>query len=297
MDITASWDALARKARQQGPVDANQLVTEDLSSVLTGPTLVGLPDGRASHLLHVLDGQWFTQRVRASTSGRRDLWVTSALAPLVTVLIEDPLPLRSGGELTMAGHFQQAVIGPDGWLPAVPAGGVVALRLQDGAVEVDAVPPQAHPPDQEQAVRELLGRHYRNESWHCDDEPTTRRTLTRAVAASILEVPNLFATALTPLDELLYDPLRETHRHEWRDISAWQGEGNVSFGMVGMPEALYSELNRRAHIYGMSFDQFIIAVLGHLAWRTPFAEDLEPWEGWLPDEEPITEPARLRPLP
>ena len=139
MDMHASWDALARQARHCGPVPAARLSDEDLDAVLSGPTLVGLPDGRASHLLHVLDGQWFTQRVRAATAGRDDLWVTSALAPLVTVLVEGPIPLRSGGELAMAAHFQQAVVRPAGWIPAVPAGGIVALRIMDRVVEARAV--------------------------------------------------------------------------------------------------------------------------------------------------------------
>lgn len=297
MDLHASWDALAAQTRRFGPVAADRLRDEDLDSVLTGPTLVGLPDGRASHLLHVLDRQWFTQRVRASTAGRDDLWVTSALAPLVTVLVEDPVPLRSGGELAMAAHFQQAVVGPPGWLPAVSTGGLIALRLVDGAVEAMAVAAASVLLEQDQSARALLGRHYRNERWHVDDEPTTRITLTRAVAASVLKVPDLFAQPRTPLDELLHDPLQETHLQSWRDDAAWQSEGNVSFSVVGMPQGLVHELSRRASAYGMSLDQFVVAVLGHLAWRTPFAEDMEPYESWLPPAEAPPAPTPLRPLP
>ena len=40
----------------------------------------------------------------------------------------------------------------------------------------------------------------------------------------------------------------------------------------------------------MTLDQYVIAVLGHLAWRTPFAEDLEPWDGWAPAEEGTVTP-------
>lgn len=296
MDIPAPWDALTQKTRHDGPVAAQRLREDDLDHVLSGPTLVGLPDGRASHLVHVLDGQWFTQRVRASTADRNDLWVTSALAPLVTVLVEDPLPLRAGGKLAMAAHFQQAIVGPDGWLPPVPAGGLVALRIQDGVVDVVAADGVANSLEQDQAVRKLLGRHYRNERWFDDDEPRTRTTVTRAVSASVLEVPDLFAHPRRPLDELLHDPLREQHQHDWRDVAAWQSEGNVSFSIQGMPQALHSELSRRAALYGMSEDQYVIAILGHLAWRTPFAEDLEPWEGWEPGEEAAPDVPRLRGL-
>ena len=64
-----------------------------------------------------------------------------------------------------------------------------------------------------------------------------------------------------------------------------------------MPEALHVELSRRAHRYGMSFDQYVIAVLGHLAWRTPFAENMEPWEHWSPDQPKLTAVKRDRSAP
>jgi hypothetical protein len=37
----------------------------------------------------------------------------------------------------------------------------------------------------------------------------------------------------------------------------------------------------------MSLDQLVIAILGHLAWRTPFAEDCEPFDDyWDPERTP-----------
>lgn len=72
-------------------------------------------------------------------------------------------------------------------------------------------------------------------------------------------------------------------RHYWRDFAATQ-EFTCGFWIDGMPEHLMGELTQRARHYGMSFDQYVIAVLGHLAWRTPFAEDLGPWEQWDPRE-------------
>ena len=69
----------------------------------------------------------------------------------------------------------------------------------------------------------------------------------------------------------------------------------MSFAVTGMPMALDRELRHRAQRYGMTLDQFVIALLSHLAWRTPFAEDLEPWEDWLP-EELRPSPGRVMPL-
>jgi hypothetical protein len=44
----------------------------------------------------------------------------------------------------------------------------------------------------------------------------------------------------------------------------------------------------------MSFDEYVIAVLGHLAWRTPFAEDMGPFDAWA--DEPDADSRRLRAL-
>lgn len=72
------------------------------------------------------------------------------------------------------------------------------------------------------------------------------------------------------------------------DTAAWNAGEVVSFSVAGMPEYLYGELDRRATKYGMSFDRFVVATLGHCAWRTPFAEDLGPWESW---DVPVAPPS------
>ena len=88
----APWDAIASLVRASGPLTARDLVR---ATGLTGPkreavdrvhsltydwpTLVGLPTGEVSHLVHVFDRCWFTQRVRSSTAGRRDLWALSLI--------------------------------------------------------------------------------------------------------------------------------------------------------------------------------------------------------------------------
>lgn len=109
--------------------------------------------------------------------------------------------------------------------------------------------------------------------------------MVRALALALLEAPRLLSRPLPPLDELLYMSLeRDGALHYWRDRAAAVSDA-VSFGIDGMPQALYAELNHRATRYGMSFDQYVVAVLGRLAWRTPFAEDMEPRESWDPDRK------------
>lgn len=291
LDSPPPWAEIAARIRCWGPLPGDAV---DSGVAFSAPTLVGLPDGRVSHLVHVLEGQWFCQRVRACTTGRRDLWVTSALAPITTVLIEGDLPLVSGGLAQMAEHLHTAILGPPGWLPEVQAGGLLGLRLVGGSLEIAVADESDLPPSAAADVRNLIARHYRNEFWWVDDEPTVRHTLTRAIAASVLEDPTLLTNQRPPLDELLIDPLQEAFRTHWRDASAWRAGENVSFCISGMPSALHSEIARRAAVYGMSEDQYVILALGHLAWRTPFAEDMEPWDSWFP-EAPIAKVLPLTP--
>ena len=103
---------------------------------------------------------------------------------------------------------------------------------------------------------------------------------------------------MSPLIELLHDVLSEhSRRHLFDDTAAWDTGEVVAFSVAGMPEALHGELSRRAGRYGMSLDRFIVATLGHAAWRTPFAEDLGPWEDWdLSDAGRAPAPRQLRPV-
>lgn len=108
--------------------------------------------------------------------------------------------------------------------------------------------------------------------------------LTRAIGHAVLENPTLFERPQRPLDELLYDALEQhVDDHHWRDFASVRQGNSVSFCIGGMPEALDMELRARAEQYGMSTDQYVIAILGFLAWRTPFAEDMAPWESWDPE--------------
>lgn len=118
-----------------------------------------------------------------------------------------------------------------------------------------------------------------------EDEDWVRRALLiQALTLARLEDPALLSTPHAPLDQVLYDPLGPDDRAHWRDAASWRQVDCVSFSVHGMPAGLDTELRRRAERYGMTFDQFVIAILGHLAWRTPFAEDLEPWDDWVPED-------------
>ena len=309
--IEDTGDVLERLVRENGPMDLDWLAArarkelhdmrvdaDVIAAVVDMSALLVLrPDGSVSHLMNVLDGMILTQRARAPLAGRTDLWCTVALQPLLNLATFTPIPLADGsGDITPGPSGHDVLMGPPGWLPDIPRYGVVGLRLENGALS--AVPvDEADLPDLEaqESTRQLIARHYRVERWYSgeDDLETRPAEMVRALMYARLEDPDLFSTPQLPLDELLYLSLEgDNDLHYWRDRAATVG-GTVSFSVTGMPEALCHELSNRARRYGMSLDQYVVAVLGHLAWRTPFAEDMHPWDDWDPDRRK----ARLRLLP
>lgn len=309
-DHAALHDELEKLVRENGPTQIEWLVRrarrtlkdaridEDMVDhvVSTSTLLVWRPDDSVDHLLHVLDGSILTQRARAPLAGRTDLWCTVALQPLLAIMTFTGVPLADGsGEIRAPRNGQNVMVGPTGWLPDVPRFGVVGIRIEDGKLSTEVVDESTFPdlPTQEQ-LRQLLARHYRIERWYSgqDDVQTRPGEMIAALGAALLEDPDLLARPLPPLDELLYMSLeQDCDVHYWRERAAWL-EGSVSFYVNNMPEGLHGELYKRARKYGMSFDQYVVAVLGHLAWRTPFADDLGPWETWDPERGGSVSPLR-----
>jgi hypothetical protein len=283
-----SWLApRARRDRRDARIDETTVIRVIECSTLLVPML----DGRIAFLADVLDGMVFTTRARAPLAGRTDLWCRVGMQPLLNVLAYAPIPLESGGEVRRMESGEEVLVGPPGWLPDVPRYGLVGLRLLDGALSVTAIDEATLPGPQEcQWVRTVIADHYRRERWwHGEDDLQTRPgELVRAVTLSRMEDPDLLSTPYPPLDELLYNPLeQQVDEHHWRDFAAVRQEESISRPLADIPVALNMELEARARLYGMSFDQFVIAVLGHLAWRTPFAEDCEPFDDfWDPDRSP-----------
>jgi hypothetical protein len=276
--------AQARRVRRDARIDEAAILDTVASSTL----LVERPDGTVDHLLRVLDGIVLTQRVRADCADRTDLWASVALQPLLNILAFTAVPVGGGGELRRSPFGHEAIVGPPGWLPAAAPHTLLGLRIEDGKVGVMLVDEADMPSlEQQQHVRELIACHYRRERWWAgqDDLESRPAELVRALAMARLEDPALLRSPYPPLDELLHDPLeQEVDRNHWRDFAACRQTETLSFYVTGMPQALQTELAARARLYGMSFDQFVIAVLGHLAWRTPFAEDMQPWDGWDPEQ-------------
>jgi len=277
----------ARRLRRDARIDEQAVIRVIESSTVLVPTI----NGRITWLGEVLDGIVLTQRARAPLGDRTDLWCRVAMQPLLNLAAFGPLPLAGGGEVTRMHSGEDVLVGPEGWLPAVPRFGLVGLRWAEGQLSVEEVSEEELPGAAEaQAVRALIADHYRRERWWTgsDDLESRPGELVRALTLAKMEDPQLLSTPYPPLDELLYNPLdRAVDDHHWRDFAAARGNESVSRHLGDIPVALHMELEARAERYGMSFDQFVIAILGHLAWRTPFAEDCEPSDGfWDPDRTP-----------
>ncbi len=275
--------ARARSERRDARIDEQALIDVIQCSTI----LVPLTDGRIGWLGEVLDGIVLTHRVRAPLAGRADLWGGVSLQPLLNIASYGPLPLAGGGEVTRMESGQDVLVGPKGWLPDVPRFGLVALRWKGGVLAAEPVDEQDQHfrPGELQALRELVASHYRRERWWSGEDDLESRPgeLVRAITLARMEDPDFLSVPCPPLDEVLYNPLqRDVDEHHWRDFAAAHQNNTVSFRLGDVPEALHIELSRRADMYGMSLDQFVVAVLGHLAWRTPFAEDCEPYEFWEP---------------
>lgn len=266
--------------------------------------LVGRPDGSVIRLIDLLEGSTFTVRVAHADGTRRDLWVSLALAPLISWMDREGLCLTSGDPLSRGAFGHDTIVGPDGWLPAMPPGSLVSLTVTRGRIEVAPVQDDALlSPEEEGAVRRALSRHYKTTTWWTEDDLAERPyDLTAAVANALVEDSLLLRRPTRPLDELLYIAVRQCEQdHHLRDAFAWGAGECVSFEISGMPEALAGEIARRARHYGMSDDQYLILAMGHLCWRTPFAEDLgDDGFGWEPAPHPgkdgPDEPRSLRPV-
>jgi hypothetical protein len=260
--------------------------------------LVPRPTGDIDYAVRLLEGNVLTHRVRADLSGRNDLWLGTGTQPLLNAAAYRPIPLADGsGEVRRAEPGHDALIGPDGWLPDVKRYQLIGLRVSGGKLEVFHVADDdLASPEEQLRLRELLSTTYQRErGWARDDDLAGRPAmLARTISLALLEVPDLFATPYPPLDELLHNPLeRHVDTEHWRFLATGQQCETVGFWIDGLPAALDMELKARARQYGMTDAQFIVALLSTLAWRTPFAEDMEPWTEW--DNERT--PGRIAALP
>lgn len=246
-----------------------------LRSSLSGDQYVVRPDGRFDTAARLLRGQLFTTRARATVCDDV-LWTYRDLDPLVAL---PRLPLATGGEMTRGASAVESWTGPVGWLPAVPAGELLALRWDGAALHV-AVAQATVGGSSERAreVREVLGRHargHRHRPWSY--EP--RSSLTQTVLSALVEEPELFTTPLPPLRELL--PLPEDLRPQ--DAGERDPERTATIVEVPVPLRTHEELARRADLLGERLPDYLCLLLTAAADRVQLpAPRLDRYEAYQP---------------
>jgi hypothetical protein len=260
---------------EQGPLPLNQIhalalereitrsrTSSSLRQSLSGPAFVLRPDGRYDTAARLLQGSCFTTRPRRLP---RDgvLWLSRDVDPLLA-LNRARLPLRGGGEVSPGAGDTPTWVGPAGWLPAVPAGELLALSWNGSALEVS---PAASVPaaDAEGVadVRKLLASHA--SARHRDRWPyAAASSLTAVVLSALLEDPTLFAAPLPPLSELL--PLPEDLRPLLDDAPRAEREGYEVL-QLPVPRRVHRELQRRADLLGDHLPDYAAMLLGAAADR------------------------------
>ncbi len=275
----------ARRDLRDARIDEQAVI----DAIMPSTVLVPRPTGEIDHALALLEGQVLTHRVRAPLRGRTDLWLGMGVQPLLNLATFRPLQLADGsGGVCRAEPGYDALIGPPGWLPEVDRHQLVGLRIVDQQLVVEQVHEEDLPaPEEQLRVRQMMSSIYARENFlqSGDDLSTRPAEVARTISLALLEDPELFATPYPPLDELLHNPLnRDVDLDHWRWVAVSQQCETVGFWLDGIPTSLHIELTARARTYGMTDAQFIVALLSTLAWRTPFAEDLEPWSDWDPDQ-------------
>lgn len=206
-DLAAAAVA-AERTRSRAPA------TTVLNALRASPDAVALPDGRWTHALAVLGRTVLTHRVRYGTEGRTTIWPRADLEPFHR-LLRAPTPLVGGGTVTVSARPQWQCgappptwLGPPGWLPVVPAGALLAVTLTAAGLGVRpvAVDPE-EVAERVDLLRATVAHHTPPRSAvpvSAYGEPALAR-FHAGLLGALLEVPDLLATPLIPLDEVFPD--------------------------------------------------------------------------------------------
>lgn len=232
---------------------------------------VQLPDGRYTVASRLLAGSVLTHRVRDGRPVRESLWAGRELGPIQTLLAQlREVPTDTGGTITYSRYRPSVLDVPPGWLPDVSAGELVGLRWTGSHLQASRV--QA---DEQRAVevRAVLIRHRQA----LDKERRGAHPLAsvdrfgdaaEVALSALVEVPDLFAEPVPPLDELLgrtpAECVKELHQC-LNESYEFDFDGRLS---VDLPMSLLDELSGRADRMGVSLGDYVTGLLAAEAWRT-----------------------------
>lgn len=250
--------------------------SSSLRDSLSADRYVVRPDGRYDTAIRLLRGQVFTTRARGS-AGDGVLWTYRDLDPLTTL---PRLPLTVGGEMTCGASAVESWTGPQGWLPDMSPGELLALRWDGRALHVHAVQDVVDgASERAREVREVLGRHARRQrrpAWSYEPRPSLAQT----VLSALVEEPSLFAAPLPPLRELL--PLPEDLRPQ--DTGERDPERTATIIEVPVPLRAHEELTRRADLLGERLPDYLCLLLTAAADRVQLPAPR--YDRYVPYEQP-----------
>jgi len=279
---------LARDAVDAGITQARNPESTVRAAIRYDSRIVARPDERYDTAVRLLDGATLTHRIRFAPLGRRELFAGRELAPFAECFADGQLPLASGGMVHLATAGAPAWRGPQGWLPEVAAGTLLALTINGGHLSVR---PVTLDPDaitgRVALLRATLARHA---GWLTDRLPPLGVPLARTVLSALVEVPDLLAEPLPPLDEVLTLPA-EPWADPWTTEIVRAGRDGETLLIPGVPSGLAAELRQRAELNGLALSDYVIMQLAATAWRLqpPCRHEAEfprPREWlWLPEDD------------
>lgn len=222
-----------------------------------------LADGVWVHVPTLADGISLTHRL---TEEERDLGMLAADRDLDlwARLADEGYPLAAGGEVraVWGGHAAGPVLsgsttvltGPDGWLDRFSPGELVALRLRDGVLDLDKVPPG--PLQMASQERDLLvdaATALAEEALRIFEEegdPLPGMELDHVVLAARRVDPQIFSSPVPPLADML----------EASGLEVWRGYVGVANapwyasppGLDDAGEATYQSWRRMLDAYRQS---------------------------------------------
>ena len=287
-------DAIQQHLLAHGPSSADDihraLIAAEITSAKTPAgvrsSLTGsrfafqLPDDRWDLTTRALAGVVLTVRPR-SRIRHNVLWVHGDLEPFDALLTGDTIPLTSGGLVRRGGGRIRTLIGPDGWLPDVAPGELIALRWNGHALEVFAV--DARVPADATQIQALLRSHLASLRHDRYSTPS----LVTVLLSALREDPELFCTPQLPLSEVF--PLPQA---ELTDTSPWEGQRDGRRLTLHLPHRVYDERERRARLLGEDLADHAAVLLGAASDRVKVeyrAYDLDRYDyrddpDWLANE-------------
>lgn len=253
-------------------------------------TFMQLPDGRYTCAQRMLVGATFTHRVSGDRAGDQFVWPGPELEPL-RQLIKDrgEIPVEGGGSVQVNGYGQEIWKVPAGLLDGVPPGGLLAFTFTGSHLRTTPLKSDLSRHDPTAAeVRAVLIRH-RRRALESDQRSgysmwPEQEDLGRIVLNALVEVPDLLAEPVPPLDELIGTSPAEAVNLLYEGVSdVLEREHRLSVSL-DLPEPLYATLEARANLLKIAPEELMVGLLANEMWRSA-PRGMVPYEPRYPSKQ------------